>query len=358
MKHYAYISIILFAVFIVGSGCTDRASINEFTALENTYYTVGDTSYVEIYPPYQLGFNGPTAVLYGNDQLLYVADTRNNRIVMMDAAGGVLGACQIDQPISLAQDFRLDLLIGGTVMKNGNPVGAIFRLHLVQALHNLDSVKIDTVWRESSHPNRRFVGLTALPDNTYLAARTGPDNSSPIDPDTRVMKFSTSDKYITPITDLTTGTGSGISFINQITGITSIPNTRDFIVLQRSVGVAYGAIYMRYSSSSDFEGWKSVYDPTDPRTASADFIRPNQFSSPAGCAIDSKRLDIFITDAIKDSVFKFNSKDGKFKKESFGKYWTNGRMKSPMGAAFFDKTLYIADSTANCIFRFKLSTDF
>jgi hypothetical protein len=358
MKSFTFISTIVITVFVAGSGCTDRASINEFTVLENSYYTVGDTSYVEIFPPYQLGLNAPTAVLYGKDQLLYVADTRNNRVVMLNAAGGILGECQIDQPISLAQDFRLDLLIGGTVTRNGNQVGALFRIHLVQALHNLDSAKIDTVWRESSHPNRRFVGLAALPDNTYLAARTGPDNASPIDPDTRVMEFSTSDKYITPITDLTTGTGTGINFINQITGITSIPNTRDFIVLQRSIGVAYGAISMKYSSSADFEGWKPVYDPTDPRTSSADFIRPNQFTSPAGCAIDSKRLDIFITDAAKDSVFKFSSKDGKFKKESFGKYGTNGRMKSPTGAAFFDKTLYIADSTANCIFRFKLSTDF
>ena len=358
MKSYAYILIFLVTAFILGSGCTDRASIDEFVALENTYYKVGDTTYVEIYPPYQSGFNGPTAILYGYDQLLYVADTRNNRVVMMDAAGGYLGACHIDQPISLAQDYRLDLLVGGIMMKNGNQVGAIFRIHLVQALHDLDSITIDTVWRESSHPNRRFVGLTALPDNTYLAARTGPDNSSPIDPDTRVMEFSTSDHYITPITDLTTGTGSGINFINQITGITSIPNTRNFIVLQRLVGVSYGAIYMKYSSSSDFQGWTPVYDPTDPKTASVDFIRPLQFTSPAGCAIDSKRLDIFITDVVRDSVYKFSSKDGKFKKESFGKFITNKRMQSPTGAAFFDKTLYIADSTANCIFRFKLTTDF
>jgi hypothetical protein len=358
MKSFAYISMLLFVVLIVGNGCTDRASINEFVALENTYYKVGDTSYVEIYPPYQATLSAPTAILYGHDQLLYIADTRNNRVVMMDAAGGFLGACPIDQPISLAQDYRLDLLVGGTVTKNGNQIGTLFRIHLVQALHNLDSVKIDTIWKESAHPKRRFVGITTLPDNTYLAARMGPDNASPIDPDTRIMEFNTSDHYVTPITDLTTGTGSGINYINQITGITSIPNTRDFIVLQRSVGVAYGAIFMKYSSSSDFEGWKPVFDPTDPKTASANFIRPNQFTSPAGCAIDSKRLDIFITDVAKDSVFKFSSKDGKFKKESFGKFATNGRMQSPTGAAFFDKTLYIVDSTANCIFRFKLSTDF
>ncbi|MGD0340947.1 MAG: hypothetical protein ABSA76_04465, partial [Bacteroidales bacterium] len=86
---------------------------------------------------------------------------------------------------------------------------------------------------------------------------------------------------------------------------------------------------MKYTSTSDFQGWTPVYDPTDPRTASADFIRPNQFTSPAGCAIDSKRLDIFITDVVKDSVFKFSSKDGKFKKESFGKFRTNNRMQSP-----------------------------
>ncbi|MGD1045663.1 MAG: hypothetical protein ABR936_10110 [Bacteroidota bacterium] len=357
MKNILSILIFLLCAIILCDGCTDRYPIGPFLDSQNNSYLVGDTSYLEIYPPFQLGFNGPAAVLVGNDQLLYVADTRNNRVVLMDIAGGFLGSCHIDQPISLAQDFRLDLLVGGTVSKHGNAVGALFRIHLVQALHHLDSAKVDTVWTESAHPQRRFVGIATLPNNQYLAARTGPDNSSGVDPDTRVMIFDVTDEYLTPITDLITGTGSGINYINHLTGIAALPNSRNFIVLQKGYPeMAYGALWMLYSQSSDFEGWQPKFDPSSPKDALVDFIR-RRLISPGGVAIDGKRLDVFITDAVQDSVFKFNSK-GIFKAASFGRYWTNNRMKSPTGAAFFDKTLYIADSTANCIFRFKLSTDF
>jgi hypothetical protein len=356
MKIIKYITILFIVALFAASGCTEKLSINEYVAMENsTSYSIGDTDYVEIYPPYEIGLNGPTALLYGHDELFYIADTKNNRVIMMDAAGGYLGERTIGSPTALGQDYKLDLLVGGTVAKNGSQIGAIFRIHLVDALHDLATAKIDTVRLESAHPKRRFVGIAVLTGNTYLAARTGTENASSIDPDTRVMEFDTSDKYVTPITDLTTGTGTGIGYINQLTCITPVPSSWNFIVLQKLTGVAYGAIYMKYSSSSDFEGWTPVFNPS---TSSTDIIKPNQFASPSGCAIDSKTFSIFITDAAKDSLFKFSSKDGSFKKESFGKFATNGRMITPTGIAFYDKTLYIADSTANCIFRFKLSTDF
>jgi hypothetical protein len=355
MKRTASIILFCSASLLLVIGCTKPYPIGPFIALEDSTYSVADTAYLEIFPPFQLGFDGPTAVLFGNDMLFYVADTRNNRVVMMDVAGGYLGECHIDRPVSLAQDFRLDLLVGGVVNRNGAETGAIFRVHLVAAEHQIGSAVIDTAWKESAHPQRRFVGIAALPGNQYLAARTGPDNSSGIDPDTRVMVFSSTDEYLTPITDLATGTGSGINYINELTGIISLPGTRDFIVLQKNM--AYGALWMVYSSSSDFEGWKPKFDPANPKDAAVGLIQAGQLATPAGIALDSKRLDIFVTDVAQDSVFKFNSK-GAFRNASFGKSLTNNRMKSPTGAAFFDKTLYVADSTANCIFRFRLSTDF
>ena len=130
-----------------------------------------DTAYVAIDPPFG-GFSQPEGMLLGRDQLLYVADTRANRIVMLNRAGGVLSIRTMLHPVSLSQDTRLDLLVGGELLAaNGDTVGAIFRLHLVSAsadsAHRLDKAPIDTVWRELAHPRRRIPGIAVLPDNSY-----------------------------------------------------------------------------------------------------------------------------------------------------------------------------------------------
>ncbi|HMK39421.1 MAG TPA: hypothetical protein VK569_08775, partial [Bacteroidota bacterium] len=134
-----------------------------------------DTSYVELFPPFP-GFAGAEDVLIGNDQLLYVADTRANRIVMMDRAGQIMSTRTMLHPHAVTQDFRLDLLVGGElVASNGDTVGAIFRVHLVSSnpdtAHHLEKSRIDTVWQELAKPARRFPGLAVFYDNTYIAAR-------------------------------------------------------------------------------------------------------------------------------------------------------------------------------------------
>ena len=358
MKNLASIAT-MFGVFILVylSGCTKPYPYGPIQVLEQVKFRTGDTAYLEINPAFG-GLNSPSALLIGNDNLMYVADAGNNRIVMMNLAGVVLGERQVLQPTALAQDLRMDLLVGGTIAKSsGDTVGAIFRIHLVQASHQFVEAAMDTVWKEDAHPERRFVGIAVMPDNQYLLGRTGPDNSSFIDPDTRILRFSDQDRFITPVTDLATGTGTGITYINRLTGIRAFPNSHDFIALQSAEGVAYGAVWMVYQQSSDFEGWLPKFDPTNLAQGSVDFVRPNRLIFPTGVAMDNTRLDIFIADVSQDSIFKFNSK-GVFRHESFGSYATNGRMLRPTGLAFFDKTLYVSDAQANCIFRFKLSSDF
>lgn len=357
MKKLSYIATILGVLILCVGGCTKPYPLTPIHALEQVKFATGDTAYLEIYPPFE-GLNGPTALLIGNDNLMYVADVGNNRILMMNLAGTVLGERHILKPIAIAQDMRLDLLVGGTISKSsGDTVGAVFRIHLVQASHQLAAATMDTLWKEDAHPQRRLVGIAVMPDNQYLLGRTGPDNSSFIDPDTRILRFSDADRFMTPVTDLATGTGTGIAYINRLTGLRAFPNSHDFIVLQSAEGVAYGAIWMSYQQSSDFEGWLPRFDPSNLTQGAVDFVRPNRFVYPSGVTMDNKRLDVFIADAALDSIFKFNSK-GSFRRESFGKFATNGRLRRPSGIAFFDKTLYISDAEANCIFRFKLSSDF
>ncbi len=319
-----------------------------------------DTSYVELYPPFP-GYAGAEDLRIGNDQLLYVADTRANRIVMLNRAGQFLSQRSILHPRSIAQDSRLDLLVGGElVASNGDTLGALFRLHLVSSspdsAHRLEVAPMDTVWREIAKPARRFPGVTVFGDNGYLLARTGPDNSSFIDPDGRVLLFDGSDHFVTPLPGLVTGAGSGISNIYHPTAVASFPGVKDFVLTQSSEGVSYAAIWMTYQATSDFVGWLPKYDPANPDDRSVAFIRPNRFLQPEAVAIDPVRRDVFVADAALDSVFKFNSR-GAFKAESFGSTGTHGAMLRPTGLAFFSTVLYVLDGESGQILRFRLSTD-
>ncbi len=319
-----------------------------------------DTSYVEIFPPFY-GFAGPQDILIGNDQLLYVADTKANRVVMLNSAGQELSERTMLHPQSLAQDSRLDLLVGGEmVAANGDTAGAIFRIHLVSSspdsAHRLNVARIDTIWRELAKPARRITGVAVFGDNTYLATRSGPDNTSFIDPDGRVLQFGPDDTFITPVPGLVTTVGTGINDINLPTGIAPFPGVKDFILIQSSTGVAYGALWLTYQQTNDFVGWLPKYDPAVPEQAGVEFIRPNRVLPPEAVAIDRVRRDVFIADAGLDSIFKFNSR-GKFKQESFGVAKTGGAMLQPTGLCFFETVLYVADAQRGQVLRFRLTTD-
>jgi len=345
-----------FLALAVG-GCDKKLDLN---SLPQGQFAVVDTSYIPVYP-ILTGFNGPEDILIGKDQLLYVADTRANRVVMMNLAGQFMSSRSIIHPIAVAQDSRLDLLVGAEIVAtNGDTVGAILRVHLVStnadSAHRLEVSPIDTVWKELAHPARRFPGIAVLSDNTYLASRTGPDNSSFIDPDSRVMEFDANDKFITPVPAFATGVGTGIGNINFLTGITAFPNSRDFILIQSSEGVAYGALWMVYQSNADFVGWLPRFDPANASDRGTDFIKPNRYLSPQGVAIDPSRRDIFVADANLDSIFKFTSR-GVFKAESFGFAGSGGLMVRPTGLAFFSTILYVLDGEQGLVLRYRLSTD-
>ena len=78
---------------------------------------------------------------------------------------------------------------------------------------------------------------------------------------------------------------------------------------------------------------------------------PSRFEQPEGSAIDNFG-NIYIADAGKDSVYKFNTFGDEL--ESFG---GPDIFNQPHGVAHFNNTLYVADTGNNRILRFSLSTD-
>lgn len=354
-NYFLVLTTTVFSLVILG-GCENKPSLPP-----EREQATRDTSYIQIVPSFG-GFTEPEDILIGNDQLLYVADTKGDRVVMMNRAGQVLSQRRMLRPRCLSQDSRLDLLVGGEVIAaSGDTIGAVFRIHLVSqsadSAHRLDRARIDTVWREPARPRRRIPGITVLGDNQYLVVRTGPDNSSFVDPDSRVLLFDRNDQFITPVPALTTRSGSGITDINKPTSIAAFSGARDFVLGQSSEGVAYGAIWLRYEQSVDFDGWLPRFDPARLEDRTVDFVRPNRYLQPEAVAIDRARRDIFVADAELDSVFKFNSR-GRLLPESFGFSRSNGVMRRPTGLAFFERILYVLDGETGEIHRFRLTTDF
>jgi NHL repeat len=299
-------------------------------------------------------------------------DTQNNRVVMLNQAGEELSEMTILQPLAAAQDTRLDLIVAAYAVDpvSKDTIGIIVRVELSSALGHLDQAKVDTVWREAGHPQRRFVGVGVVStdptvlssDDEYLVARDGPDNSSPVDPDARVLLFryvpetqtTRRDSFITPLGDLQTGVGGSITSINHPTGLATFPGKRDFVIIQKSVGVQYSALWMVWQNNSNFQGWLPKFDPAQGQ-GSIDFILPNRFLDAEGVAIDQYTSDIFIADAAQDSVAKFNVR-GFFQTSSFGSHSLNINLNHPQGLAVAQGDVYVCDTDNNRIVEFRAST--
>jgi hypothetical protein len=392
-----YCTLALFGLLLL-AGCDRKVDISEFEEKERQAggQSIGDTSYVEVFPPFS-GFETPVAVLVGNDQLIYVADYDRNEVVMLDAGGTRQTSRTLPHPICLAQNSKLDLYVGGEVQAAGDThtIGAIYRIALARLdttylsridtvinpstgdttitpvfrdtsffpRHRLEQAPARIVWQEPANGDRRFTGIGILPGNEYLVTRRGNDNSSFVDPDTRVLRFSSDDILITPLADLVTrpSGGTAITDIRNLTGIMIFPSSSNFLITQNSEGVAYGAIWMTYQNTPDFQGWVPRFDPAKPEQRSIDFIRPYRYRNASAAAYDRRRQEVFIVDADLDSVFKFD-RNGRLKPESFGHYRSMSTefphgLTNPRGVAFSnDCTLYIADTGNKIIRRFKLST--
>jgi hypothetical protein len=357
------ILIIISVSMLLLIGCQDKFDTS--TLPPNTQLiSSGDTTYIQ--KDSWGGFNRPRSIMYGLDQLIYVTDTENNRIVMLNQAGQVLSTSGfIRRPIAIAQDLKLDLLVGAETIEpaTNDTIGILLRIKLVAASHNLATAQIDTIWKEPARPKRRFVGIAVVLNNEYLVARNGPDNSSIVDPDARILRFryrpnavTKKDSFITPLGELQAGAGTSITHLNHPTGIASFPNSGDFIVTQSSDGVQYSAIWMVFNKTQDFEVWLPKYDPTNPDQRSVEFIKPNRYKNALGVGIDRVRRDIFVVDAELDSIAKFN-RNGRFKSESFGKGTPGMSLNNPGGVAVAENTLFICDTDNNRIVLYRLSTD-
>lgn len=320
--------------------CGEKFPLPSENVTQSGQDIVGDTLYVQQAPVWEqrqgYNFKAPQDVLVGAEPLIYVADSGNDRLVMLDPVGTILGvSASIPHPVGLAQDDQLNLL----VVNNTNRV---YKIHLVEAGHVIGSARIDTILTISQrdNPQWRFTAVTAYLGRKYYVTRTGPATN-----DNAIVQFTENDEYGGPL-PLVAG-GTGFYSVTLPSGITQVrKGSIDFIFTQTGDN-----FYKAQWITTDQYGFRPMIDE------SKAFFTPQQFEAPEDVTLDDVG-NIYVIDAGTHRLRKYNAAGGEFVSQGFGELGSGERQfNTPHGVAWFAKVLYVADTGNNRIVRFKLNTD-
>jgi len=353
-KLIAVIPILLFIIY----SCTKKTDLSEFPISNNGGgANVNETLYVQQSPTWNQ-FNQPEAVLLGREPLIYVADTKNNRIVQMDLSGMEIGSLTINNPRAIAQDYNFDLLVIGdsAITGSNDTLSILYRIKLVEIGGIISNASLIPLIRSDyatplTSRKRKFNGVGVFSDNSYIVTRTGPDNASALDPDNALLKIRGINS-VSSVTNLSgfQVTGNGVYSIEKVSAITTFNNElTDFIITRNTTDFGFKIGWFMYDNN------KGTYDPKFLPEDNVDILS-KQIGTPVGVCVDNNK-NVFIVDNTNDSLYKYTNA-GKFKKESFGGTGSGeNQLRNPRGVSIFNKVLYIADTGNNRIVRFKLSTD-
>jgi DNA-binding beta-propeller fold protein YncE len=351
------LTILLLSVLLLN--CNDK-----FVAPDNSPkdgdQIISDTLYIQQTPAWT-GFNRPQDMIIGKETFIYVADTDNDRIVMLNLAGHVVGERYIKKPIALAQDFQLNLivcaqfdtLVGGVT----TTYSAVFKLDMHAADHYIENAPLTRILPKTSfdfdRPDREYTGVATFFDNGFLVARKGPSNATLIDPDNSILLFRKKELADGSKIDTLIGRvplleplGTGLMSANNLSSLTSFSGNKYDIILTLIGENSFKTQVLEYVRTEDFTGYQNKIPPF-----ATDLMSVAKFEKPEGTTLDIFD-NIYVADAAKDSIFKFNSFGDEM--ESFGGPEV---FDSPHAVAHFNKTLYVVDTENNRILRFVLSTD-
>lgn len=340
---------------------------------EDEPQTGGDT-YVQLNQVWDnasgYNFKNPADVYYGVDNFLYVADTDNDRIVMMDLGGGIQGYSQyIPQPEAITQNDSLQLLIV-------NKTNKIYRIDLFKHQHNIAAAPVEIVYEQSSQPNRQFTGIAVHEGFWYYVTITD-FSTTPVY--SQIYDFDSKNIYRGTILPYNTGTGlfsavlptAIISLRERYLDISSKEDTKAFIFCQTGFvpnSNLFNYYKVQYITTTMFEG-QEVLTPKTDLTGIPDsnyIYYYDKFYNPEDVAIDLAG-NMLVIDAGSDQP------DGR--QPGFYRFGPTGlqlqavkgygdgayQFKSPKGIAVTPnterQTVFIADTGNNRIVQYKLAKD-
>lgn len=362
-KYNSFLKIFLISCITLSLfSCGEELDLSQFP-VNQPPQVIGDTVYIPL-SPVITGFNSPIDIHIGYEPLIYIADRDNNRVIQLDLAGRVISYSNfILKPKKITQDRNYDLLVIASTIDTIPPnildtVDAVYRFKLQLNGGALSGVNPSIVFKSNQATpipgdHGKLTGIASYYDNYYIVARSGPNNSSQIDPDNAIFRI---DKYDNtyPVPERLSGfevLGQGLLSLQGISSIAAFTyNNHDLIYTQNSSDAVFKVQWCIYD---DVEG---IYTAKFQPGGNVDLLRNGLFLTPEDVTIDSYG-NIYVIDSGKDSLYKFSSL-GMLKPESFGGTGTsNTQFTNPSGVAFYYQTLYICDTGNNRILRFILSTD-
>lgn len=348
--------------------------------------------------PYWEGFQGPTDMCIGFDELIYVADSVAGEIVCLDQAGRRIGRFVLPGVHAVAQDRRLDLLAAApadTVIGGQHyHLEALYRIRLQGAsgygLAHASIVKrlVHPFYFKNTFSTTdtlvRFRKIAILADNSYYLTRNGPDND-PFKfggPDDAVLRFNSHDEWQEAIV-VQTSTGVQTDFFRGAWGICTRarPPQSPFLQLDERfwVGLTAPGLPLKVHSISISEGEQGRFYTVESSWAQGDssvadgfLATPGRFQRPEGIAFTGGAQPyLIVADAAKDSVYVFtlSGLEGVFPppaagirrpiKVSFGGQGSGPlQLQRPTAVAYHNRILYVADFGNKRIARLRLTTDF
>ncbi len=347
------LGIVILLFFAVA--CTDKFDIEEATSSINSdnIGSIGDTVYIQQSPEWT-GFSNPQDMIVGKEPFIYVADTDNDRIVMLNIAGEFLGELDIKKPTSIAQNYKLELLVVAEfdTLINSSLVAysAVYSIDLHAVGHIISDASLKRLLPKTSFDftkaDRSYTGICSFIDNSAYVSRVGPINSSSADPDNSIRVFNRFGYQDFDRLPFIEPEGTGLVSANGISSLTSVNRNSYDVVVTFAGNNNFKVQSLKYISSGIDEG--KYFSNLD---ISTDMMKIGKFGQPEDVAIDNAN-NIFVADAEKDSIFKFNTFGDEL--ESFG---GTEIMSSPHAVAYHDRTLYVLDTDNNRILRFILSTE-
>jgi len=355
----------------------DKYPLPNIPDTEDRYSNIGKSVYNLVYPIWDrhngYDFNKPADIYFGVDNFIYVCDTENDRIVMLDAGGTVQGISQrLPHPEALTQDDSLNLLIV-------NKTNKVFKIDLFHHQHQLAAAPIETVFTQISEPTRQFTGITVHNGfEYYVTVVDVADSNSNFLEFSFIYDFNANHTLKGPLPLYVNGTG----LFSAILPTAIISYRERYLDISRTNEDSPGFWFTQTGRTSLLFNSFKIQDVTTrtmegqimliPNTGyiGTDIYDANNFWNPEDIALDRQGF-IFIVDAGRPitcadttlpapGFYRFSPTGGILQKV-VGLGTGEKQFNNPKGIAVSpyldDQTVYVADTDNDRIMLFKLSTD-